>query len=58
MTGLDAAGVDSVVHQENGWKTRVVINAGHRAHPDDETTVTPPECSEAQPLQPGRGPLR
>ncbi|KAA9394514.1 malonic semialdehyde reductase [Kocuria coralli] len=41
MTGLDAAGVDSVVHQENGWKTRVVINAGHRAHPDDETAVAP-----------------
>lgn len=41
MTGLDAAGVDSVVHTENGWKTLVVINVGHAANPADEDAVAP-----------------
>lgn len=28
MTGLNPAGIDSVVHTENGWKTLVAINVG------------------------------
>lgn len=41
MTGLNAAGVDSVVHTENGWKTLVVINVGHGPNPADEDAIRP-----------------
>ncbi|MDR5712821.1 malonic semialdehyde reductase [Nesterenkonia flava] len=41
MTGLDAEGVDQVVHADNGWKTLVVINVGHAADPHDESAVRP-----------------
>lgn len=31
MTGLDAEGIDSVIHTETGWKTLAVVNVGHGA---------------------------
>lgn len=41
MTGLNADGVDSVVHTENGWKTLAVINVGHAPNPEDEQAQRP-----------------
>lgn len=41
MTGLDPAGIDSVLHTETGWKTLVGINVGHAANPEDERAVRP-----------------
>lgn len=31
MTGIDAEGIDSVVHTDNSWKTLVVVNIGYAA---------------------------
>ncbi|WP_413542414.1 malonic semialdehyde reductase [Citricoccus nitrophenolicus] len=41
MNGLDPAGVDSVFHAENGWRTLVAINVGHAPKPDDPTAQRP-----------------
>lgn len=41
MTGLDAAGVDSAVHAETGWKTLAVINVGHAPDPGDPQAQRP-----------------
>lgn len=41
MTGLDATGIDSVVHTENGWKTLVAINVGYAADPAAKDAVNP-----------------
>lgn len=41
MTGLDAEGVDSAVHAENGWKTLAVVNVGHAPNPEDDQAQRP-----------------
>lgn len=41
MTGLDPAGVDSVLHTQNGWKTLVAINVGHAANIGDDGAIRP-----------------
>lgn len=41
MVGLDAAGVDSVVHRENGWRTLCVVNVGHAPDPEDPAAQRP-----------------
>ncbi|MFC7406541.1 malonic semialdehyde reductase [Georgenia alba] len=41
MTGLDPAGVDSVVHAQNGWRTLAVVNVGHAPDPHDEKAQRP-----------------
>ncbi|MDZ5077436.1 malonic semialdehyde reductase [Nesterenkonia sp. HG001] len=40
MTGLDAAGVDTAVHSENGWKTIAVVNVGHAPDPAHDPSLT------------------
>ena len=41
MTGLDPAGVDSVVHQSTGWETLAMINVGHGPDPEHENALRP-----------------
>lgn len=41
MTGIDAEGIDSVVHAEKGWKTLAVVNVGHGADASAEGAQYP-----------------
>lgn len=41
MTGIDAGGIDSVIHTETGWKTLAVVNVGHGADSSNEGAQYP-----------------